>query len=72
MPDVDLEEILEAALASAVLGLLWAGYRGAVRWMWRNRKDADLKIENEVKSVAGEVRRMKREIEESFKRDLRP
>lgn len=54
MPDVDLEDILEAALASAILGLLWAGYRAAVRWMWRNRKDADLKIEKEVKSVAGE------------------
>jgi hypothetical protein len=51
---------------------MWAGYRGVVRWMWRNRKDADKKIEKEVKSVAGELRRIQREVEESFNRDLRP
>lgn len=72
MADVDLDEILDAVVASALLGLMWAGYRGVVRWMWRNRKDADKKIEKEVKSVAGELRRIQREVEESFNRDLRP
>ena len=65
--DVDLEDLLDGVVASALLALIWAGYRGAVRWMWRNRKDADVKIENEVKSVAGELRRVKREIGEAFK-----
>jgi len=27
----------------ALLALLWAGDRRAVRWMWRHRKDADLR-----------------------------
>jgi hypothetical protein len=44
-------------LSSAVVGLLWVGYRTVVRWMWRNRNSADLKIEKEVKSVAGEFGR---------------
>ena len=39
--DVDFEDILEAALASALLGLVWAGYGTAVHWMWRNRKEGD-------------------------------
>ena len=65
--DVDPEDVVDAAAGSALLALLWAGYRRAVRLLWRHRKDADLKIEHEVKSVAGELRRVKREIEESFK-----